>query len=273
MGQALDDLPDPTNQAASAAAPGADDLLAQMAGEEIDRLLADESLTAESIADSPSSPAATTRAQPAVATPSAPGSEPDPDTAMQLDALFAELVAVEPVVPASVPRPAPRPAEASRPAIEQVDTVLSQQLDDLFAQLQSEEAAAAPPVPVSPAPVSQPAPQPAVVAMPTVAAEQPPAEMPVDPADQTSALERQVLSAELLNTADETTSAASPDAPTPADEPQEPRVPLYLRLLELVNAPLANASETIRDFIGKAAIMNIVLALLILMYVLFVRGT
>ena len=273
MGQALDDLPDPTNQAASAAAPGADDLLAQMAGEEIDRLLADESLTGESIADSSSSPADTTLTQPAVATPSAPGSEPDPETAMQLDALFAELMAVEPVVPASVPRPAPRPAEASRPAIEQVDTVLSQQLDDLFAQLQSEEAAVAPVAPdVSPAPVSQPAAPPAAVAMPTVAAEQPPAEMPVDPADQTSALERQVLSAELLNTADETTAAASPDAP-PADEPQEPRVPLYLRLLELVNAPLANASETIRDFIGKAAIMNIVLALLILMYVLFVRGT
>jgi hypothetical protein len=267
MGQALNDLPDPTNQAASAAAPGADDLLAQMAGEEIDRLLADESLTAEPFADSPSPPAATTFTQPAIARPSTPDSETDPETAMQLDALFAELVAVEPVVPASVPRPAPRPAEASRP-IEQVDTVLSQQLDDLFAQLQSEEAAVTPA-----APTPAPAPPPAAMAMPTIVAEQPPADVSVDPADQTSALERQVLSAELLNTADETTTAASPDAPTPTDEPQEPRVPLYLRLLELVNAPLANASETIRDFIGKAAIMNIVLALLILMYVLFVRGT
>src|SRR5687768_10515368 len=45
MGQAAVDLPDPLESAAAPAAPeGADDLLAQLAGDEIDRLLAEAEL-------------------------------------------------------------------------------------------------------------------------------------------------------------------------------------------------------------------------------------
>src|SRR5258706_162577 len=41
MGQATIDLPDPSHHSTPAAGPSADDLLAQLAGEEIDRLLAE----------------------------------------------------------------------------------------------------------------------------------------------------------------------------------------------------------------------------------------
>src|SRR5437763_393337 len=41
MGQAAIDLPDPLQNSARLAGPSADDLLAQLAGEEIDRLLAE----------------------------------------------------------------------------------------------------------------------------------------------------------------------------------------------------------------------------------------
>lgn len=261
MEQAQNDLPDPIRQPGLDDAPSADDLLAQMAGEEIDRLLADESALEEISSASASRPMdvppASVPSAPAAA-PAASIEEPDSETARQLDALFAELVSSEPPVPANPPpRLAPAPAPAPVPvAHAEADAAISQQLDDLFAQLQAGE-------PVAGAAETPPAPAPAPA--------EPPVPISLDPADQTSALERQVLAAEVLDP-----EPAEPEpAPVEGDlpiEPPTPRVPLYLRLLELINAPVANISDTFREALGKVAIATLVNALLILMYVLFVRG-
>ena len=256
MGQALDDLPDPINSTSLGTATSADDLLARLAGEEIDRLLADESLgegaeLAEATAEpDPLLPPSKTEPEAVDA--------PDPETARQLDELFAQLVDTD-----SGNAPAPARQPTTSPASATVaDSVLSQQLDDLFAPLEAEPADSAAPAP-RPAPLAAPA-------QPAVPAEAPEATTSVDPADQTGALERQVLAADLLESQESAENAPVEDEAVD-DQPAEPRVPICLRLLELLNAPLANVSETVRNVLGKAAVVTLVNALLILIYVLFVR--
>ncbi len=85
MGQATVDLPDPLKSPAPTTSGGTDDLLAQLAGEEIDRLLADADVEASSAAQSPTlnSPAADQAASDLepVTTSHGDGSAPGPSTA------------------------------------------------------------------------------------------------------------------------------------------------------------------------------------------------
>ena len=54
------------------------------------------------------------------------------------------------------------------------------------------------------------------------------------------------------------------------DFPDEP-LPLLLRPLEWINAPLAQCSDITRERVGKIAILTTVNALAILAYVAFIR--
>jgi hypothetical protein len=81
MGKSAVDLPDPLEQSApepltSSAPAGVDDLLAQMAGDEIDRLLAEADTPRETPAEKP---APTPIRREAVAAPAAPKTEVDAD--------------------------------------------------------------------------------------------------------------------------------------------------------------------------------------------------
>ena len=142
MGQAAVDLPDPLEQPAQPASGNADDLLSQLVGDEIDRLLADADVTrpggtgpAPAAAPTPAAtpaPAAPTptdldaSGHPPVAAPPAseeaapaPSGDAQGDVSSQLDDLFAELTKEEPAkAEASAPAPSasagPRPARARR---------------------------------------------------------------------------------------------------------------------------------------------------------------
>jgi hypothetical protein len=72
--------------------------------------------------------------------------------------------------------------------------------------------------------------------------------------------------------------AAADQIATPASEDEEPapifqyeRVPFYVRMLEWINAPFDALPDGARDAIGKVAVMTLVNAVAILIYVLFFR--
>jgi len=205
MGQATVDLPDPLNP--PTAAPNisaADDLLSQLAGDEIDRLLAD--------ADG----------GPAMPPPSAP------------------------------------PALDKRPGPAAVDPTAA--IDELFAELQAAPVGAA-----KPAPVEAPATVVAESAPPSPVAEAP-AEPIVDEfgpaiaADERAALEQDAL--------DEDSLAGDPLAQLHGVERE---LPIVLKPLAWISAPLDRYPEEVRETLGKIAILTIVDALAVLAYVMMFR--
>ena len=84
-----------------------------------------------------------------------------------------------------------------------------------------------------------------------------------------SAAERDALS--LANLADEADAAAEQDAAEAAGQKAASRVEPVIRALEAVNAPLAFLPDAVRDALGKVAIVTLVNALAVLIYVLFFR--
>jgi hypothetical protein len=187
MGQAALDLPDPLQSPPQAPQTSTDELLAQLAGDEIDRLLAEADGGAPRPAAAPFH----------VAPPTAPEQGPTEPTAE---------------------------APAAAPAPSVVEQEVTAELDALFtAAVEKDKAAAA-------------------------------AEAAT--AEQASAAERAGL--------------AVPGAPaTPADDEA---LPWYLRPLEWLSAPLMIFPPGVRDLIGKAAIVTLLNATAILIYVLIVRG-
>ena len=59
--------------------------------------------------------------------------------------------------------------------------------------------------------------------------------------------------------------------PTGADDLGRSRPPILLRLLAWVNSPVDSLSDDARDLVGKIAILTMVNALAVLVYVLFFR--
>lgn len=108
MGKSVVDLPDPLEQSApepltSAAPAGVDDLLAQMAGDEIDRLLAEADAPRETPAEKPAP--APTRTE-AVAAPAPPKIEVNADADDEGATTVAERSALEmPAEPVAAPEP------------------------------------------------------------------------------------------------------------------------------------------------------------------------
>ena len=201
MAQATLDLPDPTEQQAPANG-SADDLLAQLAGDEIDRLLAE---------------AAAPQAQ-------------------AIETVEQELAVAEQAA-------APAAEDTAAPAAE-AGVDLQAQLDDLFGKLTSDDA---------------PAPEPA----PTAAEAQAPTAEPESPAEvESSPQERAALAA---------ADAPELQADEPADDAEPEQLPIYLRPLAWLNAPLAGTSDGVRDAIGKVAILTLINAIGILLYVILFR--
>src|SRR5579884_4220166 len=293
MGQATVDLPDPLEQPPASSPANTDDLLAQLAGEEIDRLLAE--------ADAEAAPPAAA-AEPQLIAPVLPP-PPEPPTPAT-DAASAEAPAVVPAPqmiaaePTAVELPGPpdvpaRPAAVEVPlppaAAEQaLDAAVAAQLGDAIGAADQPVTAA---VPLPPATQSPPPPSPLEVAAAArdvdeaIAAAAPavvdeheakleavapaasevqnsPAE-PVDPEASTSAAERGGL------------NAAQPDAAMAelqAEFLEDDRpLPFWLKPLEWLNAPIDLLPETLRDIIGKIALLTLFNAVAVFIYVLFIR--
>jgi hypothetical protein len=278
------DLPDPMNDSGSGAIHSADDLLAQLAGEEIDRLLSeaddDDGSTAEPPATRPQNvdrpapaptavvaPVAPTAPSPKVATASPKASTPIDDAVLDateeaLDDLFRELDEEDGPTPHSAPAPAPfsgtpveprvPPATAPKPPAPSPEKVAAAVL-------------ANPPSP-TPAPVAI-----APVAQPPSAADDLAAELEADEAAHAAAVKR------MKQPAAAATVAAVPAnidaAPAEVDESEVvyERIPLLVRVLEWVNAPLGFLSVDAREAVGKIALVTTVNAIAILTYVLLFR--
>ena len=233
MGKAALDLPDPLLAPPEGARTSTDELLSQLAGEEIDRLLAE----ADGLRPEGGPPVAASApvhiAPPAVPEAEVPEEEPH--------AVFsAPPVAPAPASAPDVAAPEDAPAAAAQT---EADLDVTAELDALFTAATAkddEETAAA---------------EAAAAAALRVA----------DPDAETGAEERAALTTVAA-------AASQAAAATPAAEPADDApLPFYLRPLEWLNAPLAVLPPTMRDLIGKAAILTLLNAASILAYVMFVR--
>ena len=141
-----------TAKAAAPAAPtgGADDILSKLAGEEIDRLLAEaeeegrEKPESTGQAEGEASEETTASVETAAASASASAED---EVNAQLDQLFGQLQAESSQTPDEAPEEpeAPSHPEAALASVEQATKDVSAQLDDLFAELNK-------PVPEAPEP-------------------------------------------------------------------------------------------------------------------------
>jgi hypothetical protein len=273
-GAANASLPDPLRHPAPATrgAGGTDDLLSQLAGDEIDRLLADAEIETPPAA----SPAPATRPGDVAG---APASDPITDAAALDDAIASAAVTDD----VDAEREAPvEPSNAS--AMEPIDS----ELDDLFKQLTAADGdtashrAEATPQATTAAPVTE---------TETVMAPADRTDAPVtetdDEADATRA-ERAGLGFDPLSTDSKAaaSAAATPPEPSLATTTDFPHVdaradfddlhaaaplPIWLRPLEWLSAPLDDAPEAFRDVVGKAAIVTLVNAAAVIVYVMFFR--
>lgn len=252
MGQVAIDLPDPLNNSGPAG-PGVDDLLAQLAGEEIDRLLAEAEIErpAKAVevmvppgavnvaADEP----VVVEMKPQKTAAQAPGAG-DPEK------LSSENEALSP------------PAGISEAGVEELDARVAQELNNLFSELNSDNAgtgsAAESPAEVEAAEME------AAVAVEAMGPSIPAA--PSDPMAQAQALEQQLLSKTLMD------ALGGPEVIESAPSRMKTLgFSLLLKPLEWANAPLAACSDTVRGALGKVAILTLINALAILLYVVFLR--
>jgi hypothetical protein len=275
MGEGPIDLPDPLEQP-HLDEESADELLAQMAGAEIDRLLRENDIERipAVLVHSPAEPP-TPRPRPAkhsqagARDPLAAGVAVDPSdesidpplTIADIDeqsAKAAEAVIAEHGAEPGAVAQASAEAAATATTAHAIDAELARQLDDVFAQITNPETAL-PPVPANQG--TSPLPQAHAAATTDKA---------VDLLEQIGLLEKQILNTEILQTTQQL--LAEPiHKPVPSDEDAPPKLPLYLRPLEWLNLPLAFFPNDARDAVGKVAIVTLVNALAILLYVLIFR--
>ncbi len=249
MGQATLDLPDPLDAATVGASPSADDLLSQLAGDEIDRMLASNDVDRNPGAGADTAPRATQInhvEEPAtdVARQSAIAATPnvDPDINAQLDALFDDLTSPKSEQPAPAEDQSTPPDPIAETATDPAAAIIAASTTALQQAL-------------------QPAPSSASLA-PTVAQE-----------DLDTLAERAALTAPLPEPepeADPRTQIQSSLAEAEAHYHQN-KLPFYLRPLEWINAPFAALPDPLRETLGKIGLLTLFNAAAVLAYVLIFR--
>ncbi|HEX3355680.1 MAG TPA: hypothetical protein VHS31_01770 [Tepidisphaeraceae bacterium] len=266
MGQATVDLPDPS-EASTTPAPvaSADDLLSQLAGDEIDRLLAEAEVEKGSAAPADATPPEPVADAPAADVTPTPARNETPEITSAgddpLDVLHKELAGMEPVVPTApitphVPQPTPEIAPPD-----------DSQLDDLFKELADAPAAK------TEAPAPAPAAPATTIADPSAAAKELDEAIAKGSADalpevksaesETSQAEKDALT-QVVEAIDSKTDNL-PDLETPG------AVPFYLKPLVWLNAPMMLLPDALRDAVGKIAILTLVNAVAVYAYVMLFR--
>jgi hypothetical protein len=218
MGQAAVDLPDPLESPPPAATTSTDDLLSQLAGDEIDRLLAEAELSAGGRSTSP--------APVHVGPPAEPEKEVEEPAAAEV---AAEVPGPSPVAPPE-PVPAPLSSVSEEAVTAELDALFSSAVEKDKAESDAEAEAAA---------------------------------RAILEGDQTTAAEREGLT---------TVAAMAPESAQAAPQVvEDDSLPLYLKPLEWLSAPLSIFPPTVRDLVGKAAIVTLINAVAIIAYILIVR--
>jgi hypothetical protein len=142
---------------------------------------------------------------------------------------------------------------------EELDARVAKELNNLFAELDEDKASAAPQLAGA---VAVAASEPIAALVPPTPSPAPP--MPSDPVAQAHELEKQLLGQTLMDVLGPTTEAQTGGG-------RSLNLSFLVRPLEWLNAPLAACSDTVRQTLGKVAIMTLINALAILLYVLFLR--
>ena len=270
MGQATVDLPDPMQSPAAPATAGTDDLLAQLAGDEIERLLAETETERPAASASAASPLPDFAAAKSAPVESAAPNLPTSTTAPAAESLPAGVPQRH---AAAQPPDSPAAAAASAPAepTEEKENLTSQ-LDALFESLNG----------ASSPPASAPAPAAAALAIAEplnnktgVTDPGSEAAAPLDTAS--SAAELKALGepiAAAVSPAVSANAAASPQAIAEkalADEEEYIRPSLLVRLLEIINSPLGGCTDPVLNAVGKIAIATLLNAIAVLAYTLAFR--
>jgi hypothetical protein len=251
MGKSGTELPDSLDPAPAESAEKVDDLLAQMAGEEIDRLLSE--------ADDPREPS---RAKSTPVT-----GEPPIDR--QLDALFsgsdgdAEKSAV-------TPTPVAKQIEEAKPTIAPVpevttssDDEVSRQLNDLFSDAEPAVVPAASET------------QTDIASTATEAVAESNEKVGASDATATIGSDEAVLSEAPTSAAER----AALEAP-PSEEDQlklqlgddeRSKASLYSKSMEWISGPADGSPDTFRDLVGKIALLTLFNATAVLIYVFLFR--
>jgi hypothetical protein len=272
MGQATVDLPDPLQSSsadladAGALSPealaSADDLLSQLAGDDIDRLLAEAETEPKPLPVRTPPPAAQP-AVPAEAFSEPPPAEP-PVTAQEeaaLDAVFAEVQPTDVAAAAELAPATAPPGQTSAPV--NSDVQMASELAELDRMLSSDASAM----------------------MPPAEAELPSAQTPaIDQAEQLvadstlAAAERQALTAPttledgaVLDTVDPAATAADSSVDLQLPDTVQDRPSLPVRVLEWINYPLLMCSDGVRETLGKVALLTLFNSVAVLIYVLLFR--
>jgi hypothetical protein len=172
--------------------------------------------------------------------------------------------AADPAQSEAAPEPAAPSTALAQADVEELDARVAQELNSLFTELDSDKPASAP---AQPTPAPAPA---AVVAATEVAAAAVLAATPATPSDpvaQAHELEKQLLGKTLMDAL-----GAPAEAESATSRLKSINLSFLLRPLEWINAPLSACSDTVREALGKVAIMTLINAMAILLYVLFLRS-
>jgi hypothetical protein len=233
MGQATLDLPDPLNEPSTPRHQSADDLLSQLAAEQIDQLLSDSETSPKDLGPAPGE---------------------------------GQADAFEP--PATVDAKAPEPLDAAKEAIS-AEAAVAAQLDDLFHQINESTPEPGKQTGAAPSPAKpQAAPATAAEVDAALAAGTGPLLPPLEPdaiEEQAGKNERAALDASVEAVA---AVGAELDMQLAADADE---LPIYLRPLEWMSAPLEYCPEGVREAFGKVAILTLFNSLAVLLYVLIFR--
>ena len=271
MGKSVD-LPDPL-ESASQPLGNADDLLAQLAGEEVDRLLAE----ADADGKRQPKPGEARRTSDAVTAPQlAPQPAPEHAIQDQLDALFTEVEEEQPDTEASehsAPQEPMRPIPGISPIapgpFSQITSKLPDDIDvnEVMAAILGDVESMAPAAELPPAPEQSivpvtPRPAPAQTNMLSATVARTPMGL------ATTTAERQALT--LSDPADELPGPGELQALNGPIEDDAP-LPIYLKPLEWMNAPLDILPPNLRDVLGQLAILTLVNAIAVLIYVFVFR--
>jgi hypothetical protein len=228
-------LADPLHAPPALATPGsADDLLSRLAGEEIDRMLAEADAPAAGD-ERASQDQAPDRAPDSAAASAAPPALTDADLHAALSQAQADVTAppaVQPGLAAThAPPPPMRQSGASDSAIKPAQPLSGAALIDQAKPL----GAAAPEEPTS--------------------------------AEERAALTTIQAIAESVKK-DQVLSKSGPASEVDAPDARDP---IYIRLLELLNAPLKACPDGVRDALGKVAILTLMNSVGVLVYLLLFR--
>ena len=294
MGQAILDLPDPSQLSGLNAGPlspealaSAEDLLSQLAGDDIDRLLAEAEADRPTPATAvpPVSPAATEASPPIVAPVETATTAPADPLPISADSSAATAAAIDAILAPAI--------ESTLKAVEEQVASIAQIAD--AAQSKPPEPQLAEPQLAEPQLAEPPLPD-AELAAPASLEVAPPAEVAVAPVAPEQASQPTTTNSQALEDAAAHVSAImSPPVPAPAPAPTtttgaaaerhalaEPllshatsagggRLSPLVRILQIVNYPMLLLPEEVRDALGKVAIVTTFNSIAVIIYVMKFR--